>query len=137
MKSTGTQRKIIAAVVAAVASIGMAQAQSSGGGTGAAGSSTSTPSGTNMPQPGTSTGSKSSKMTGGAEGTNSGTSKKANASAQDCRDHANTATGQKRNDTPQNADTDKTCGDMNDSSMSKSKKSTSGATTGQPAPASK
>jgi hypothetical protein len=128
MKSIGIEFKIVAAVAALVASMGMAQAQSSGGGTGAAGSTTSTPAGSNMTQPST--------TTSGAMSSGSGMKKKGSSSAQDCRDHANTATGQKRNDTPQNADTDKTCSDMmSKSSMKKSKKSMTGATTGQPAPA--
>jgi hypothetical protein len=115
MKSIGIEIKLVATVAALVASMGIAQAQSSGGGAGAAGS--------------TASGARSTGMSNGM-------SKKSSSAAQDCRDHANTATGQKRNDTPQNADTDKTCADMmNKSDMKKSKKSMTGGTSGQPAPA--
>jgi hypothetical protein len=119
MKSIGIEIKLVATVAALVASMGMAQAQSSGGGAGAAGSTAS-----------------GARSTGMSNDMSNGMSKKSSSAAQDCRDHANTATGQKRNDTPQNADTDKTCADMmNKSDMKKSKKSMTGGTSGQPAPA--
>jgi hypothetical protein len=141
------ESKAAIALVALVASIGMAHAQgsgggtgaaggSNGGGTGAAGSGTSTPSGTNIAQPNASTGSMSTGKSGTTDRTTNGMSKKGNPAAQDCREHANSATVQKRNGAPGNADSGNACGDMNNSNM-KGNKSTSGATTGQPMPASK